>query len=334
VNGSAANTSLTTMVVDQTDSWYIAGNYTGTPTLSSTSTGAITLAIPVGGNATYVAKYNSSGVPQFASRIDRTLAILNVSLQVDLLGNIFVSGQYDTTGNPPIVSNASGAASAITLPTLDTSSKPASFIVKYTNLGVAEWATALYGIQINKMSLNNNFDVVAVGSYTSNVTLYNPDSTISGLTEPASLNNTSTGMIIEFSSTGYPMDCKVVDSTGSVQMNDVVIDSQDHTIAIGNFTKTPSIYNNKGVVANSNVPNISGGLIVGYDKSTKSTYNLPSSLTTHDNGFVKYIKNDGPTSTSINVIRSDTQAVQIATHTINAGSTGTFLWNNKWHRMG
>lgn len=333
VHGTSANTSLTTMAVDSSDNWYIAGNYTGTPTLSTTTTSPITLGVPLRSNATYLAEYNSAGVPQFASRIDGTLSTGNVSLKVDSQGCIFLSGQYDTTGNPPIIYNASGAASSITLPTLSTSSTPASFVVKYSSVGVAEWASALYGVSINKISLNRSSDVVAIGSYITNATLYNPDASISSLNEPAALNSTSTGIIVEYASTGYPIDVKVVDSTGGVQLTDSIIDSQGQTIAVGNYTNSPSIYNNKGVVTVQTLPDNSGSVVIEYGKVAKATYNLPTTMTPDDNGFVKYIKNDGTTSITINVIRSAAQPVTVASHTITAGSTASFVWNNQWHRM-
>jgi sugar lactone lactonase YvrE len=340
LNGTGAKTTISGAAVDSAKNWYIVGTYTGTPTLSSAGVGvAITLPSALSTNAIYVAEYNADGVPQMAMKIDRVNGA-NASIGVDTNGNIFICGQYDSSGQPPILYNASGVQSSVILPTLATSvSAPASFLVKYSSMGVPLYANALYGVRLNKLALDptaaaNTSVVVASGNYGSTtVTLYNTDGTIYPTNIPVSVNGTNSGIIVKYGILGNPIDAFAIDSSGSVIMNDVKVDSAGNIYGSGNYVNTPQIYNNRGALVNSVLPNISAGFFTKYMPRVRTAFNLVSTLMPSQNAFVKYITNASASSTTINVKQGDAASSNVATYTLAAGATASFTWFDKWIKI-
>ncbi len=120
------------LVLDASGNSYITGRYTGMMDFDlSNSTGSITAA---GLGDIFVAKYNASGIYQWAISLGGALEDEGKSISLDALGNILVTGRFEGIADFDPSSNTS---------TLSSFGSGDIFLAKYNSNGIYQWAIAV-----------------------------------------------------------------------------------------------------------------------------------------------------------------------------------------------
>jgi hypothetical protein len=117
------------IALDSTNNLYVTGQYNSSSPITGQTTSIITLP-DTSGNAVFILKYDSDGIAQWATYLDGTGADIGRSIVLDANDNIYVSGEYISTTNVPIMlpNGNTQIQSDITLPS--TISRK-GFIIKY-----------------------------------------------------------------------------------------------------------------------------------------------------------------------------------------------------------
>lgn len=128
------------------------------PIFFSTTTGT--------GNFTaYVAKWYSNGLAQWMTTVDSALGFVNIGYEVSATDDaVYGAGIYSIDAN---VYNSDTSLFAI----LPTFSSATSYIIKWDNNGIAEWATIISCSEVQSISVNCNA-VYCTGSITNNANVY------------------------------------------------------------------------------------------------------------------------------------------------------------------
>jgi copper(I)-binding protein len=153
--------------VDISGNVYVGGAYDSSPVTIFNAGGASFGTLANSGSGTtdaFLAKYNSSGITQWVTRIAGTTFDRLFAVSVDGSGNVYVTGFY--VSSPVTIFNAGGASFA----SLANSGNEDTFLVKYNSSGIAQWATRMSGsgIDIGRgISAGGSGSVCVVGDYTS-----------------------------------------------------------------------------------------------------------------------------------------------------------------------
>ena len=212
-----------------------------------------------GDRDTFVVKYNSSGVAQWASRIaGGTGNSFGLGIAVDPTGYIYVSGFYYSTVT---VYNSPGTIS--TIPTLAISGTRDAFVVKYDSSGVAQWATRIAGTGddygFGGITVDPTGSIYVTGYYNSNpLTVYNAPGTSGTLT----LANAGSDdvFVVKYNSSGVAQWATRIAGTGNETGYNITNDSSGNIYVIGGYISNPlTVYNEPGTT--STIPNLenSGG---------------------------------------------------------------------------
>jgi copper(I)-binding protein len=210
---------------------------------------------------TFIVKYNSSGTPQWITKIGIISNNTPINIVSDSSGNIYVSGNYSS--NPLTICNIDGT----TFTTLTNSGASDIFIVKYNSDGIPQWARSIGG-SAGDFSTNAVVDasenIYISGTYSSNpLIIYNADGTsFTTLTNSGS----SDIFIVKYNSDGTPQwarNCK----NGRIMK--MILDASANIITYGYYLTTPLIiYNADGssftTLTNSGNNDI---FIIKYDSS-------------------------------------------------------------------
>jgi len=190
--GSEIGLGITT---DQNNNVYVTGSYTSNPlrisSFSTVSSGTIlmspfgTLAnVSTNTNDTFVVKYNSSGIAQWATSLGGPLSESGLGITTDLNNNVYVTGSY--TSNPlqisSFISVSSGTILMSSFGTLANSGSTDAFVVKYNSSGIVQAATSLGGIGSdigNAISIDTLNNIYVTGQYASNPIQISGFSTVS-----------------------------------------------------------------------------------------------------------------------------------------------------------
>lgn len=158
------------VATDLSGNVYVAGFFQGDPWTIFNSDGTpsgITLS-QSGVVGAFIVKYNSSGVAQWATKIDGSGDDYASNLAVDASGNVYVTGSYTNT----VTVYSTGD---VIFETLDNAGSYAAFVVKYNTLGVAQWVTRIDGSSKDEgmdIAVDNNESVYVIGYFFSSATIY------------------------------------------------------------------------------------------------------------------------------------------------------------------
>lgn len=172
-NQSSSN-SVTKIKVDRNNNVYISGYYVSSTAAvivqSASGTGQVDSGIRIKTNVgdwdTFIIKYNSNGIAQWATKMQSTGADSLQGMTCDASGNVYLIGRYISTDNFGI-QNASGNTqvdSQFSLAASGSTTKYKSFLVKYSPEGRAIFAHRL----INNPSTQDSegYDIVVDSSHT------------------------------------------------------------------------------------------------------------------------------------------------------------------------
>ncbi len=193
------------LAIDGSNNIYIYGTYTDAIQFGST-----TLNAPSGNTMGYLVKFDNNGIVQWAVNTG-TMSIASIwSLDADNSGNVYATGTFKSTsnfGNIPLTSN---------------SSEYDAFVVKYNNIGIAQWAKKIggpaaddiaTGISVNK----STGDVYATGSMGNSATF-------GTLTLTDAKGGFDNSFVVKYSTTGTEQWAKLIDGTGYTVSYGVVAD--------------------------------------------------------------------------------------------------------------
>ena len=161
------------VAVDSSGNVYVSGYYTSSPlTLYNYDGTAFATTLPNSGAIySFVAKYNSAGVVQWAARQGGGGSDIGLRVAVDS-SNVYVVGYY--TSSPLTLYNAAGTAFATTL---SNSGGNDNFVAKYNSAGVVQWAARQGGGGSDVafgVAVDSSGNVYVAGYYGSGgLTLYN-----------------------------------------------------------------------------------------------------------------------------------------------------------------
>jgi hypothetical protein len=227
---------------DSSGNVYVTGFFASDPLTIYNSDGnasGITLS-NAGSNGAFIVKYNSSGVAQWATRIDGTGDDRALGLAVDASGNVYVTGSY--TGTVTIYSVGN-----ISFGTLANAGGTAAFVVKYNTSGTAQWATRIDGTgndQGDGITVDSSGNVYVTGRYTGTVTIYSAgDVTFGTLANAGEL----AVFVVKYNSSGTAQWSTRIDGT-LVDIGDsiAVSDSGDVYVTYASYSNFITVYNSDG----------------------------------------------------------------------------------------
>jgi hypothetical protein len=231
------------IISDSLGNVYVSGSYNTT----SLRIDSLSL-INSGSNDTFIVKYNSSGVSQWAKKISGTGNEAPVNMALDTTGNVYVSGIYAS----PILTIDSFS--------LTNSGSTNTFIVKYNSSGVAQWAKKIDGIgnqaAVN-MVLDTTENVYISGIYTASILTIDSFS----LTNSGS-NDT---FIVKYNSSGIAQWAKKIGGSGDDRPVNMVLDTAGNVYISGHYrSSTLSIPGLIGLISRQGTSDNIDALTVKY----------------------------------------------------------------------
>jgi len=263
--GGSRTDRLVDMIFDSSYNIYITGT-TGSSSLdifNSDGSSFAQITNPGDNNFqyTFIVKYNSSGTPQWVTKIGISSYDSAVNIVSDFSENIYVSGNYSS--NPLTIYNIDGTV----FTTLINSGPTDIFIVKYNSDGTPLWARRIGGTGSDDTTyavVDTSANIYISGNYSSNpLTIYNADETaFTTLT-----NSGSTDIfIMKYDSSGTPQWAR---NCHKGNIAKIVLDTSANIITYGYYQSNPlTIYNADGTsfttLTNSGSNDI---FIIKYDSS-------------------------------------------------------------------
>ena len=183
-----SNSTNAAVAVDNLGNVYITALFNNSAIInnftSGSGGGAITLTpygtITTVGDNSYIVKYNSSGIAQWATCIGSATTDSGRCIAVDNSGNVYLTGYFSSTVTIKNFSNVGGGSITLTsYGTLAPAGSFDAFIVKYNTSGSAQWATTIgstgqdFGLSI---AVDNAGNVCVAGVFTGTATIKNASS--------------------------------------------------------------------------------------------------------------------------------------------------------------
>jgi hypothetical protein len=230
--GGTGEEGFPLLAVDSSNNLYVTGNYKSNP-LYITGSGEILGNSGISSTAdTYVVKYNTSGVVQWANKIGGTGNDSSIQLAVDSLNNVYVTGIYDSN---PLYIGGTGT----TLGNSGILSTTDIFLIKYNTSGVVQWANKIGGTgneSATQLAIDTLNNVYVTGSYTSDPLYITGTSSILG----NSGNSTTTDIyVVKYNTSGVVQWANKIGGTGNESVPQLAIDSLNNVYVTGIYTSNP-----------------------------------------------------------------------------------------------
>jgi hypothetical protein len=217
--GGTSSISGYGIATDSSGNVYVTGFYQGTANFGS----GTSLNSNAGNYDVFIAKYNTSGTAQWATRLGATGYDEGRGIATDSAGNVYVTGYYSgntTFGGITLTSNA-GSSDA--------------FVVKYDTSGTAQWAESIggglsdhgYGI-----AADSSGNVYVTGRYNGNITIGTTQLTNAGGED---------AFVAKYNTSGIVQWARKISGTGSDRGNDIVTDSAGNVYVTGYYENTITI---------------------------------------------------------------------------------------------
>jgi hypothetical protein len=145
------------VALDAAGNVYLTGTFSGTATFGSAALGTLPSITSTGGSVDiYIAKYNSSGTPQWVQKAGGTGTDNVNAIVSDGNGNVYITGSFTGTA-------AFGALSTIT-----SAGGQDIFIAIYNSSGTAQWVQKAGGTSVDVgtgITLDNGGNKYVVGTF-------------------------------------------------------------------------------------------------------------------------------------------------------------------------
>jgi hypothetical protein len=227
---------------DSSGNMYLAGIYTGTPTIKDQDGNTLgTLPASASNtNAAFVCKFNSSGDYQYTRIIDSTGGDAGSGVTCDSSGNVYLTGRY--IGTPLIKDQAN-----TTLGTLPASVSITAFVSKFDSVGTYQYTRVIdtTGNDVGfGVACDSTGNMYIAGAYSGTPLIKDQDGTTLG-TLPASAGS-DTAFVSKFDSSGTYQYSRIVDGSGTDQGNGVACDPSGNMYIAGYYNQTPTIKDQDG----------------------------------------------------------------------------------------
>jgi hypothetical protein len=233
------------IAVDANANVYVTGIYNSNT--STTLQGSVSL--PISTDATYVVKYDTSGVPQWATLINGAIPSTGSGgIAVDQSGNVYVVGNYNS-------------ASAITLAAdaiLPSTSGTASFVIKYSTTGIAQWANQVDKTIAFGIATDSGGNAYMTGHYTSSSALTLAPSVILN----ATAGNSQAAIVVKYNTSGVPQWATVIDGASNEVSLAIATDPSGNVYVTGYYQSNVALTLAAGAVLG---PTGYGAFIVKYN---------------------------------------------------------------------
>jgi hypothetical protein len=212
------------ITVDSSGNVYITGdsnppsiiiNSFGSVSSGTINTTAYGTLVNSGSKNVFIAKYNTSGIAQWATYIPITPFDVGNAISIDSSGNIYIVGSYDSS----IVIRSFGSVSSGTINTtpygtLANSGNIDAILIKYNTNGIAQWVTNISGSGTDAalgLYVDSSNNIYITGLYTSSgTTIYNytsgcaPGTSLITTTAYGTLQNSSniSSFIVKYNTNG------------------------------------------------------------------------------------------------------------------------------------
>jgi len=189
-----------------------------------------------GGSDGYIAKYNSSGICQWAEKIAGTDGDYARSISTDANGNVYVAGDFwsDTlTFNNEI--------------TLSKSDGMDVYIAKYNSEGICQWAEKIAGTDwdnARSIITDVNGNVYVAGNFSSYILTFNNGISLSG-------SVFSDVYIAKYNNDGVCQWAEKIAGESSVYVYSISTDANGNMFVAGNFGSDTLTFNNGITLSNS-----------------------------------------------------------------------------------
>jgi hypothetical protein len=269
---SSVSTNALASVTDPAGNIYVVGSV-GAGTVGFGNNVAITSAsTDIGGNG-YIAKFNSSGVAQWANTVTSSGgATGHVGFQaiaIDSTGNLYAAGQSSEIGAPFGSTFTYNFGNSVTASGTSFSGNP--FLVKYNSAGVAQWAKTLTSgngisqIYYTSVAVDSNTNIYVSGAINDNSTYGFGNS----VTAAGSCNTSGNAVLVKYNSSGTAQWAQTTStgSQGSVFAS-IGIDGSNNIYAAGTIYGTDAYSFGNSVTAAGQISGFSQNpVLVKYNSS-------------------------------------------------------------------
>ena len=257
--GGTGEEGFPLLAVDSSNNLYVTGNYKSNP-LYITGSGEILGNSGISSTAdTYVVKYNTSGVVQWANKIGGTGNDSSIQLAVDSLNNVYVTGIYDSN---PLYIGGTGT----TLGNSGILSTTDIFLIKYNTSGVVQWANKIGGTgneSATQLAIDTLNNVYVTGSYTSDPLYITGTSSILG----NSGNSTTTDTyLVKYNTSGVVEWANKIGGSQDESEPQLTIDTLNNVYVTGIYKSNP-LYINESTLGNSGISTTTDIYVVKYNTS-------------------------------------------------------------------
>lgn len=241
------------MFVDSAANVYAVGTYTLASANTYTTAGVLTKTLANSGSTdVFIAKYNTSGVPQWATNITGTGAENAISISADSTPNVYVYGTIPSTG-----ANIYNADTTLFKNVTPLGGSTTNLIlIKYSSAGVAQWEARMAGtgnIMTDCATTSAGVTYLIGQTSSASIPLYNAAATlVSTMTNPTTSG--AVGFAIVYSTAGSPTASWFITNTvsGTVNMRSIALGSSGEPHIVGDCGALQlSIYNASGAIAYS-----------------------------------------------------------------------------------
>jgi len=230
IGNNSANVAPTRVKFDGAGDLVISGHFDQDPTaIVDFNPAGPSYTVPTNGNTDgFVAKYNSSGVCQFAIAFGSSVNDYCYGLDIDALNNVYVTGLFKS------VADFDPTASSYTIAAAGTY---AMYVAKYNPTGALVWANGIGGTGNEggyRLKIDNNNNVLVSGYMSSASFDADPSPTIT-----LNLTKVGTGatdaLITKFDSQGNLIWAKNTGGTGEMWPYNITNDAQNNIYIVGAF---------------------------------------------------------------------------------------------------
>ena len=238
------------IAVDDSGNVYIAGNYNSS-LLTFNNGKTLTNS---GGDDGYIAKYNSSGICQWAQNFSTNPgSVLALSIAVDGSGNVYVTGYWTGSSSTLTFNNSKTLTNS--------NSGYDAYIAKYNSSGLCQWAEKIAGTADDygkSIAVDGSGNVYVAGYWRNSNLSFNNAKSLLNSTDYFDV------FIAYYNSSGLCQWAEKIAGTNHDYPNSIAVDGSGNVYITGYFSSSTLTLNNSKTLSNSGS---SDGYIAKYNSS-------------------------------------------------------------------
>ena len=213
------------IAIDSIGNVYVTGDYNS---ISDIDLGN-SVSLPSNNNSdTFIIKYNQAGTAQWANIINGSSDTSGKGIAVDSVGNVYVTGNYNSTSTIDLGNNV----------ILQITTGTDEFIIKYNTTGTAQWNKVIKGTGTdggNGIAVDSGGNVYVSGNYISTNTINLGNNVILPITA------STDGFIVKYNTNGTAQWKQTIKGAGIDKGLGVDVDSSGNVYMTGNYNSVDII---------------------------------------------------------------------------------------------